>query len=115
MLTASGTTGNLPFVGDFVPVALIALAVWRLGHLLARERGPYAILTRWRESIGIQHEDDEPSSWSGELAEWLMCAYCRGILLAIMLTVTWFLVPWLVWALAAAALALMVGKFWQEM
>jgi hypothetical protein len=82
---------EVDYVGRF---ALCALAVWRIGHLLARENGPWGLIARLRATLG-----------SGVLGRLMDCFYSLSFLVslpaAIWMSGSRFLVPWL--ALSAVA------------
>lgn len=59
---------------------LAALAVWRLGHLVAEEDGPWQIITRLRRAAGL-------GFW-GQLMD---CFYCLSL---------WFAAPFCFWVAA---------------
>lgn len=56
---------------------LAVLATWRLGHLVAREDGPFDIVTRCRIAAG-----------TGGLGRLMDCPYCLSL---------WFSVPFAAW------------------
>ena len=63
-----------------LPELLIgSLAVWRISALIAYERGPFAIFTRIRSAVGIDHFDDgrpDTDNVHGELGKLLACVWC---------------------------------------
>lgn len=94
---------------NLAAIVIIGLAVWRLGHLLAEENGPSHVMLKMRKRIGINHDEDgKPTDWpeTGGLAEWLMCPYCRSVLLSAVMTAGWLLYPPIVMAFAAMTIAL---------
>jgi hypothetical protein len=102
-------------VDNIAAVVIIALATWRLGHLLTQEAGPFHLLIRIRSWCGIVHDDDgQPESWTGNFAEGLMCDWCRGIWLASGLTLLWIFFPLAVIALAAAGTAIFAGQWFSK-
>ncbi len=60
---------------------LLGLATWRLTSLLQDERGPYAILARFRERFGVEHDEEgEPVSWPDtEPGRLLRCPLCGSV------------------------------------
>ena len=84
---------------------LCALAVWRLGHLLAREDGPFDILFRVRRVAG-----------EGVFGRLLDCFYCLSLWIAVpfafMLSPDWTtgIVTWLALSGAASLLYKMTDR-----
>lgn len=75
---------------------LLALATWRLAHMLVVERGPFGVLSALREQVR-----------GTELSRMLDCLWCTALWVALALTVVervWRL-PVQVLAVAGAALA----------
>lgn len=92
---------------------LAALAVWRLGLLLTRERGPFDVFLCLRTRAGIEHDEEgRPLRWS-ENRFWpslLSCLWCCSVWCGVGCTLLLLVAPfWAVWiftplALSAAAL-----------
>lgn len=58
---------------------VLALVTWRLSHLLAHERAPFAMLTKFRRAIGIRYDANSNIYASSELAELFLCVWCLSI------------------------------------
>lgn len=75
-------------------VILLALATWRIASLIARERGPYAILERFRNRFM-----DKTEVWQGdvkigyeyvarsEFAQLITCPWCSSLWIATAATI----------------------------
>ncbi len=79
-----------------------ALALSRLLRLFTEEDGPYNIMGRFRQAIGIDayggHDEDN------QLAGLFACSSCLGIWIAPVIFITYRYLPWAVHILAIAAL-----------
>ena len=97
-------------------LVLLGLATWRLTKLVQDERGPFAVLERIREALGIGHDaDGQPFFWPDtELGRLLSCHWCGSVWAAIGLVGLYLLVPkaGIVLALPLALSALSIG--WEE-
>jgi hypothetical protein len=58
---------------------ILALVTWRIAHLLAHERAPFALLSRFRRAIGIRANAHNELEASNELAELFMCVFCLSV------------------------------------
>lgn len=58
---------------------ILALITWRITHLLARERAPFALMSRFRRAIGIRPNEHSQLTATNELAELFMCVLCLSI------------------------------------
>lgn len=87
-----------------------ACATWRLAHLIMWEDGPYAILRKARERIGVTHDDDgTPISYQGEAANLVSCMYCLSVWVGVVMAL---LAPrWLRTALTCSAGAIVLDKW----
>lgn len=98
-------------------LAVLALALWRITHLLARERGPLDVFERIRRAVGFEHDDEHnitawPDTWAANL---LSCVWCLSVVLAIVQVAAFVLAPdatlWvcLPFALSAGAILINIG------
>ncbi len=78
-----------------VELTLLALATWRLTHLLLFERGPLAVLARGRSLLGVQHEaNGEPYAWpETEFGRLLSCHWCSSVWVGLGLAGLYLLAP----------------------
>lgn len=93
-------------------VVVASLALWRVSSLLQSEAGPFDVFYRFRELIGIHHDD------KGDIAEvedrWLpklvSCVWCLSMFLALFYIPLWFFFPdimfWISMPFAVSALAI---------
>ena len=82
-----------------------SLATWRISHLLLYEVGPYQILVKLRELVGVVH--DEEGTPLEHKYQWTQCMWCFSIWVA--LVVKYLPVKVLdVFALSGAAL--LIGR-----
>ena len=65
-------------------IAVLALSLWRITYMLARERGPFDVFERVRVAAGFTHDDDHnimawPDTWAANL---LSCVWCLSMMIA---------------------------------
>ena len=77
-------------------VQILALA--RLLHLLIEEDGPFKVLVKFRQFIGI----NELGAYSNELGGLFSCHLCLGIWMAPLIVLIYHYFPMMVWCLAVA-------------
>jgi len=75
-----------------------SLALARALHLLIEEDGPYGVLKKFRELIGI----NELGAYSNELGGLFSCHLCLGIWMAPLIVLIYHYFPMMVWCLAVA-------------
>ncbi len=68
-----------PHIG-LLELAAMALASWRVAALLVHEAGPFGIVLRLRERLGITHDDSgRASSWPEDgVARLFTCVWCMS-------------------------------------
>lgn len=96
-------------------VFVLSLACWRLSALISYETGPFEIFLRFREWIGISHDEGQPveihDTGGGrlvfELAELVSCVWCLSLWIGLALVLLflrdyewWFLMPFVLSAMA---------------
>jgi hypothetical protein len=79
---------------DITTFLILSLAVWRISSLLTNpaEHGPYDILDRFREWLGVKYEGETGYAFN-ELGEVLLCLWCTSIWIGIIITILWLIVP----------------------
>lgn len=72
---------------------LLSLATWRLSHMIAREDGPWDVLSRLRVRAGAWY--DLEAGWRSErvLGRLLICPLCQSIWWACVLYIAAMLTP----------------------
>lgn len=80
-------------LGFWPRLVLVALAAWRLTHLLAAEDGPFGLVLRLRQGLG-----------NGRWGQLMDCPYCVSLWVAAPLA-TLLASDWLGWALGTLALS----------
>lgn len=58
---------------------LLALATWRISHLLVSEDAPYSLAARFRNYIGIRYDINSKRIATNELARLFMCVWCLSV------------------------------------
>ena len=87
------------------------LACWRVSLLLTQETGPWEILARLRDRVGVHYNEYHECEGTNELAKALCCVYCTSVWVSVILTVGMRL-PWLYWLAIAGGAALL--QKWTE-
>ncbi len=59
--------------------AILALAVWRLSSLLAREGGPFDIFTKLRYFLGVRFDERSKPIATNSISEGVLCIWCNSI------------------------------------
>lgn len=89
---------------------LITLAVWRITALLVYEAGPFDLLARIRDLLGVRY--DENSKCTGNvLARMLCCFKCMSVWIALAAAVLYFRNEWVVYTLAISASAIVIDRW----
>jgi len=101
---------------ELAAALLIGLASWRITALIAYERGPFRIFRRFREALGVEHDDvgrgGEPYKWPlGSIAEAVVCPWCLGLYAAAAMWGLWQLSHAAVVVLAASAILVGVEQW----
>lgn len=87
---------------------LLALATWRLAHMLAEEDGPFNVFGELRFRL------------PGELGTGAVCMWCNSVWIGALWALAWYVAADLVlylalpWALSAASIGLQEGSAWLE-
>jgi len=97
---------------------LLALAAWRLAHMLVAEDGPGAIFSRLRHGAGVRSVVTRDAQGNPEasraaltpLAEGLTCVWCVSMWTAALLALPLGPVRWLRLVLAASAGAIVTHE-----
>jgi len=94
-----------------VEIIVLGLATWRLASLLSREDGPWAVFSRFRGFLGVEHDDHGNPRGTNTLAEGVLCLWCCSVWIGLLLGALYYLWrdSWwlsLPFALSAAAIAI---------
>lgn len=95
---------------DALGLAVLALAAWRLAHILVAEDGPWLWARRIREYAGVVHDDEGevaavPETMPGAV---FGCVFCMSVWTAALMLAVWPWAPWAVWPWAVSALAIVI-------
>lgn len=88
-------------------VIIIGLAAWRLGSLISKESGPFAIFDKVRNFL---LPSGRMSSIQYEIYLALDCMWCMTVWTAMLLFLVWLITPWPVILLAAMSVAVIAEK-----
>lgn len=94
----------------------LALAAWRLAHMLVEEAGPGAVFSRLRYALGVRsvvtkdaHGQPQASRAAlSPIAELFMCVWCMSVWTAAFLAIPLAPLRWLRLVLAASGGAVVV-------
>lgn len=89
---------------------IACLIVWRITSLLVAETGPFGILARSRDWIGVGYDEVSQCRGNNVIAEMLCCFRCTSVWVALPLAVLWFRDEWLAYTLAISAGAIMMER-----
>jgi len=82
------------------------LIVWRLTHLLYGESGPYDILGKLRDNLGVYYDEQSLCQGKNEVAKAFCCFWCLSIWVAFVVVLVRKHKLEDTWALSAGAIAL---------
>jgi hypothetical protein len=85
---------------------IIGLAAWRLAHLLIFENGPFDVLEKVRQFVGIK-----PGPIEGFLPQLFSCMMCMTVWMSLLCYLLYVLEPMTVIMIAAMAVALLADRF----
>ena len=95
-------------------VLLLALATWRIAHLLAYEDGPAHLFERLRVRAGVRYDEHSQPYPATNLAEGLTCLWCNSVWVGALWTGAWLAlgdsVTWLALPFALSALAIVTEE-----
>lgn len=72
-----------------IELAILALACWRLSHLLALEDGPWRLFERIRKLAGQRIGAEGTPYNTTHLAEGVTCMWCNSVWIGTVLTILW--------------------------
>ena len=86
-------------------LALVALAVWRVAHMIAREDGPFDVFHRWHLHVGAVKT--AAGFWTADRSwpKFWICPLCQSVWLAVLFLALYGAHPWLTWTLTALAVS----------
>lgn len=93
---------------------LLALATWRVAHLLAYEEGPAHLFERLRVWVGVRYDAQSQPYPATNLAEGLTCLWCNSVWVGALWGWLALALPgpalWLALPFALSALAILVEE-----
>jgi hypothetical protein len=95
-------------VPDWIDLAIMGLATWRLTSIVVNEAGPFDIFLRLRSMVGIEHDPDGKSLPSEGFWGLLSCVWCMSVWIAGFVYLIWWLSPVPVYIFAASTLCILV-------
>ena len=87
---------------SMIEFVIMGLATWRLAFLLVYEGGPFGIVRRMRQWLGIDHDPErQPLPYvGGGFGGLFSCIWCMSFWQAIMVLTVWVYAPYVVVGLA---------------
>lgn len=96
-------------------LVILGLATWRISSLLVNEDGPWDVLARLRDTLGVSYNEFSEPVGSNVVAELLTCVWCISPWIAGLVYGSWLLTPATTLAistiLALSAIAIIVEKW----
>lgn len=93
---------------------LYILATWRLAYLLSTERGPWDVLGRLRDRLGVAYDDAGQAYGTNELAEMFLCVWCNSVWIGLIISIGYWLAPdltfWACLPLSLSAGAILIER-----
>lgn len=87
------------------------LATWRISSLLVNESGPYDIMGRFRDRVGVAYDERSRPYGKNVVATMLLCLWCTSFWVGAVVAVLTVPSAWLLYALACSAGAIMVDRW----
>jgi hypothetical protein len=80
---------------DLLTFVIVGLAVYRISDMLAddTQEGPWDILTRFRNLVGVFYDEYGVQQGSNIIARMVVCIYCNSFWVGLLATAGWLLVP----------------------
>ena len=93
-----------------VEFAIMSVATWRLAFLLVYEGGPFGIVRRLRQWLGIDHDPKgQPLPYlGGGFGGLFACIWCMSFWQAIMVLAVWVYAPYVVVGLSLWGMASLI-------
>src|SRR6185503_8686819 len=77
---------------EWLALACVVAAVWRITHLFMYETGPFFILERLRALTGVRHDEDSRRPIGYPKGNVFECFWCFSVWVSI------FIIPFVLWA-----------------
>lgn len=90
--------------------AVITLMVWRVSALLTAERGPFDLLGKLRDAVGVYYDEMSQCQGKNEVAKALCCIRCTSVWVGLLAGLLFFPGAWLLYGLALSAGAIVVER-----
>lgn len=74
----------------WLALVVAALATWRVSHMLLYENGPFRLLRKMREHLGVVYysDDADVATYKWELT---VCMWCLSVWVGIVVAILWWL------------------------
>jgi len=89
---------------------VICLMVWRVSALLTAERGPYDLLGKFRDVVGVGYDEMSQCQGKNEVSKALCCIRCTSLWVGLVAALLFFPGAWLLYGLALSAGAIVVER-----
>lgn len=95
--------------------AVLGLATWRIGSMVAVEDGPIGIFGWFRDKVGVKYDEQSEPSGSNFFAEGIKCVWCNSIWIGIAFAIAYWFQPTLTMFIALpfslSAVAIIVEEY----
>lgn len=96
-------------------LVILGLATWRISSLLVNEDGPWDLLGRLRDTLGVSYNEFSEPEGSNVLSRMLTCVWCISPWVAGLVYLSWVWIPTTTLAittvLALSGFAIIVEKW----
>lgn len=89
---------------------VITLMVWRISSLLTAERGPFDLLGKLRDTVGVYYDEMSQCQGRNEVAKALCCIWCTSVWIGLVAALVFYPSAWLLYGLALSAGAIVVER-----
>lgn len=86
-------------------LVILALATWRMSHLLAFEDGPWHLFERLRYLSGVRYDAESRQIATTHLAEGVLCTWCNSVWFGMLWAALYTVTPWAIYTALPLALS----------
>lgn len=96
---------------NLATMVIVGLITWRIASLLKDEPGPFGILSKFRDVVGLRYDEHSELVAHNEFAAMLSCVWCSSLWIGVGISL--FLYAWpiaILNGLGASAIAIITNK-----
>jgi len=98
-------------------LVILALATWRMSHLLTYEDGPWHLFERLRYLSGVRYDAESHEIATTHLAEGVLCTWCNSVWFGMLWAALYAMTPGAIYAalpLALSALSIAIQELCED-